>query len=146
MKRKILSVSPPQFKTENTSPISPKQSNLDKTLESEVRGYVLTFPTVVQKAQGSILTDTQSKEFIDFFCRSGSLKYGLNNPSVKKALLEYIKSDGVQHSLDTATQAKLDFLSAFEKVILKPRGLEYKIQFTGPTGANAVEAKPDLLS
>jgi len=31
-------------------------------------------------------------------------------------------------------------LTTFENVILKPRKLEYKIQFTGPTGTNAVEA------
>ena len=39
-----------------------------------------------------------------------------------------------------ATAAKRDFLEAFEQVILQPRGLEYKLQFPGPGGANAVEA------
>src|SRR5262249_42598136 len=42
--------------------------------------------------------------------------------------------------LDMATAAKRDFLEAFEAVIMRPRGLEYKLQFPGPGGANAVEA------
>jgi diaminobutyrate-2-oxoglutarate transaminase len=32
------------------------------------------------------------------------------------------------------------FLERFEEVILKPRGMDYKIQFPGPTGTNSVEA------
>jgi len=55
-------------------------------------------------------------------------------------LISYIQDDGIQHSLDTATRAKIEFLRSFERIILKPRNLQYKIQFTGPTGTNAVEA------
>lgn len=36
--------------------------------------------------------------------------------------------------------AKREFLECFEQIILRPRGLTYKFQFTGHTGANAVEA------
>jgi diaminobutyrate-2-oxoglutarate transaminase len=38
------------------------------------------------------------------------------------------------------TEAKAQFLAAFEDIILTPRGMDYRLQFTGPTGANAVEA------
>lgn len=109
-------------------------------LESNVRGYVRVFPTVFEKAKGSILTDTKGKKYIDFFCGAGSLNYGHNNHYAKEALLQYIQNDGIQHSLDTATHAKVEFLCTFEDTILKPRNLDYKIQFTGPTGTNAVEA------
>jgi diaminobutyrate-2-oxoglutarate transaminase len=44
------------------------------------------------------------------------------------------------HGLDTATIAKVELLEAIEDVLLQPRKLDYKIQFTGPTGTNAVEA------
>lgn len=109
-------------------------------VESEVRGYVRLFPTVFDKAQGSILTDTSGKEYIDFFCGAGTLNYGHNNPAANQALITYIQNDGIQHSLDTATKAKVEFLQTFEELILKPREMDYKIQFTGPTGTNAVEA------
>jgi diaminobutyrate-2-oxoglutarate transaminase len=39
-----------------------------------------------------------------------------------------------------ATGAKRDFMETFEKLVLKPRKMKYKLQFTGPTGTNAVEA------
>lgn len=52
----------------------------------------------------------------------------------------YLLSDGILHALDIATDMKINFINTFENTILKPRGLSYKLQFTGPTGANAVEA------
>ena len=50
-----------------------------------------------------------------------------------------MQEDGIVHGLDMATTAKKEFLQTFESLILKPRNLEYKLQFTGPTGTNAVE-------
>src|SRR3546814_19218129 len=41
---------------------------------------------------------------------------------------------------DMYTEAKAAFIECFEKLILEPRGMDYRLQFTGPTGANAVEA------
>ena len=38
------------------------------------------------------------------------------------------------------TIAKRDFLTAFDELILRPRQLDYRVQFPGPGGANAVEA------
>lgn len=109
-------------------------------MESEVRGYVRAFPTVFTSAKGSTLTNADGKSYVDFFAGAGALNYGHNNPKAKQALIEYIQGDGVQHSLDMATEAKVAFVQRFEEIILKPRGLDYKIQFTGPTGTNAVEA------
>lgn len=143
-KQKTILSKPPQFNKEDDATLAPRKAPSIETIESEVRGYVRSFPTVFNKAQGSILTNTEGKEYIDFFCGAGSLNYGHNNPNAKKALLEYIENDGIQHSLDTSTKAKLEFLNTFETVILKPRNLDYKIQFTGPTGTNAVEAAVKL--
>ena len=109
-------------------------------LESQVRTYSRSFPAVFEKARGSFLYDVQGKRYIDFFCGAGSLNYGHNNPALKGVILDYLNSDGIVHSLDMATSAKARFLERFESVILAPRGMEYKIQFTGPTGTNAVEA------
>jgi len=109
-------------------------------LESEVRGYIRSFPVVFSRARGSSLVDEAGREYIDFFSGAGTLNYGHNNPVLKRRLLEYLEADGVVHGLDMATVAKREFLEAFERVILRPRGLDYKIQFPGPTGTNAVEA------
>lgn len=108
--------------------------------ESQVRGYVRSFPTVFETAKGSVLTDTTGAEFLDFFAGAGTLNYGHNNDRISNAMIEYIQSDGILHGLDMATKAKRAFLEKFIDTILEPRKLPYKIQFTGPTGTNCIES------
>ncbi len=108
--------------------------------ESEVRSYCRNFPTVFTTAKGPFLYDEEGGEYIDFFCGAGGLNYGHNNDYIKEKVVEYLQSDGVMHALDMYTAPKRDFLTFYEEKILKPRGLNYKIQFPGPTGTNAVEA------
>ncbi len=109
-------------------------------LESEVRGYVRAYPTVFKTASNARQVDEDDKSYIDFFAGAGVLNFGHNNPRMKKALIEYIESDGVAHSLDMATTAKRGFIEKFAETILEPRGMDYKLQFMGPTGTNSVEA------
>ncbi|GAC49785.1 diaminobutyrate--2-oxoglutarate transaminase [Gordonia aichiensis] len=108
--------------------------------ESEVRSYCRNWPTVFGRARGSWITDTEGREYLDFFAGAGALNYGHNHPILKEALLEYISADGITHGLDMATVAKGQFLETFQNKILAPRGLDYKVQFPGPTGTNAVES------
>lgn len=108
--------------------------------ESEVRSYCRTWPTTFETATGSWLTDHRGERYLDFFAGAGALNYGHNNPKLKAALVNYLLDDGVVHGLDMATGAKAAFLEEFERLILAPRGLDYKVQFPGPTGANAVES------
>ena len=109
-------------------------------LESEVRSYARSFPRVFNRASGEYLYDSDGTEFLDFLAGAGTLNYGHNNPLFKQALLEYIEADGITHGLDLHTIAKQRFLETFQAKILRPRGLDYQVQFTGPTGTNAVEA------
>lgn len=108
--------------------------------ESNVRSYCRSFPVEFVCAENATLVAASGERYIDFLSGCGSLNYGHNDPDMKQALLAYISSNGIAHSLDLHTQAKNAFISAFVKYILKPRRLDYKIQFTGPTGTNAVEA------
>lgn len=109
-------------------------------LESEVRSYCRHFPRVFVKAIDSRLIAEDGQEYVDFLAGAGVINYGHNNRTLKQRLIEYLQADAITHSLDIATAAKRDFLEAFDEVILQPRGLQYKLQFPGPGGANAVEA------
>lgn len=109
-------------------------------LESEVQCYARCFPNTFSKAQGAEIWDTENHRYLDFLAGAGSLNFGHNNPIMKQALLEFIESDGITHSLDLHTSAKQQFLTAMRDLILRPRNLDYVVQFTGPTGTNAVEA------
>lgn len=107
--------------------------------ESEVRGYIRSFPTIFAKAKGAEIWDEDGKRYIDFFAGAGALNYGHNNPVINQAMIDHLQNDGIQHALDMGTVAKRDFINTFVNNILKPRDLDYKLQFVGPTGTNAVE-------
>jgi diaminobutyrate-2-oxoglutarate transaminase len=109
-------------------------------LESKVRSYCRSWPVVFDRAQGSWLYDEDGRPYLDFFAGAGTLNYGHNDPVLKRALLSYLSSERVIHSLDMYTVAKREFLESFEELVLAPRGLDYRIQFPGPAGTNAVEA------
>ena len=109
--------------------------------ESNVMSYGRSFPRMFSKSSGALMFSEQGEQFIDFFSGAGSLNYGHNNPRLKKKLIEYIELDGVSQGLDMFTTAKKNFIDTFNELILKPRGMDdYVLQFTGPTGTNAVEA------
>lgn len=108
--------------------------------ESSVRSYCRSFPATFASAKGAFLTDATGRSYIDFLAGAGALNYGHNHDAIKAALMDYIAADGLTHGLDLHTVAKRRFLEKFEQQILRPRGLDYKVQFTGPTGTNAVEA------
>lgn len=106
--------------------------------ESSVRSYCRAFPSVFCKAKGSIITDLDGKEYIDFFCGAGSVNYGHNNDYIKSKMMAFLENDGFMHALDMMTEAKADFIEYFEKNVLEPRNMNYKILFPNPTGTNAV--------
>ncbi|WP_439524225.1 diaminobutyrate--2-oxoglutarate transaminase [Marivita sp.] len=108
--------------------------------ESEARSYCRGMPAVFTSASGSEMTDDTGKTWIDFLAGCSSLNYGHNDPDMKAALIEHITNDGIAHGLDLHTNTKAAFLESFEKHILAPRGMDHRVMFTGPTGANAVEA------
>ena len=109
-------------------------------IESEVQSYARSFPRVFNRAEGEFMWDEDGQQYLDFLAGAGTLNYGHNNSIFKDALLKYIESNGITHGLDLHTKAKGEFLQAFNDHILTPRGMEYMVQFTGPTGTNAVEA------
>ena len=112
--------------------------------ESAVRGYIRSFPTIFDKAMGSELFDEDGKRYIDFFAGAGTLNYGHNPERAVEAQIAYLQARRIAHGLDKATVAKKEFLEAFVDKILVPRGMNYKLQFTGPTGTNCTEAAMKL--
>ncbi|WP_187393971.1 diaminobutyrate--2-oxoglutarate transaminase [Oceaniovalibus sp. ACAM 378] len=108
--------------------------------ESEARSYCRDMGAVFTRASGSEMFDAEGNRYIDFLAGCSSLNYGHNDPDMKAALIEHISGDGIAHGLDFHTDAKSAFLKAYEDNILTPRGMDYKVMMTGPTGTNAVEA------
>jgi diaminobutyrate-2-oxoglutarate transaminase len=115
-------------------------SSVFSRLESNVRSYCRSFPAVFQSAKGAQLYDEHGNAYLDFFAGAGALNYGHNPDAIKQRLIDYLQRDGITHGLDLYTGAKQQFIETFQNLVLAPRGLQYKLQFCGPTGTNAVEA------
>jgi diaminobutyrate-2-oxoglutarate transaminase len=111
-----------------------------ETYESEIRAYSRVYPAVFVKGDNARQTDEDDKEYIDFYAGAGVLNFGHNNPKLIQPVIEYLQSGGVLHTLDMMTPPKRAFIQAFVETILQPRNMNYKLQFMGPTGTNAVEA------
>ncbi|MGW8957691.1 diaminobutyrate--2-oxoglutarate transaminase [Paenibacillus sp. NPDC055715] len=114
--------------------------NTFEALESNVRSYCRSFPVVFNKAKNDVMYTEAGEGYIDFFAGAGALNYGHNNDFMKNRILDYLTSDRIMHGLDMYTTAKQEFIESFSERILQPKDLNYKLQFCGPTGTNAVEA------
>ncbi len=108
--------------------------------ESDIRAYSRAYPAVFVKGDNARQIDEEGKEYIDFYAGAGVLNFGHNNQNMTSAMVEYLQSGGVIHTLDMMTPPKREFIKAFVETILQPRKMNYKLQFMGPTGTNAVEA------
>ena len=114
--------------------------NVFDLYESNVRSYCRKFTAVFDRAKNAELFTKDGARYIDFFSGAGAVNYGHNNPYIKKEIMSFFENDKLVHALDMHTEEKAKFIETFETMILKPRGLDYKIMFCGSTGANGVEA------
>ncbi|MEH1828480.1 MAG: diaminobutyrate--2-oxoglutarate transaminase [Nostoc sp.] len=114
--------------------------NIFEKRESNVRSYCRNFPAIFHRAKDSIVYTESGEEYIDFFAGAGALNYGHNHDYIKQKVMSYLDADGIAHALDMYTSAKEKFLAKFDEVVLSSKKLDYRIQFCGPTGTNAVEA------
>nr|WP_249808058.1 aminotransferase class III-fold pyridoxal phosphate-dependent enzyme [Bradyrhizobium sp. 45] len=118
-----------------------------EVLKSTVRSYSRSFPAIFSRARGSVVLTEYGRKAIDFLSGAGALNYGHKNHQVKADIAEYFASDAIVHGLDMATAAKLatryrprGFMETSSSLIRRERNLRYRFQFSGPTGADAIES------
>ena len=109
-------------------------------LESNVRSYSRSWPVEFEKGSGVTITAADGTEYLDFFAGAGALNYGHNEPRLKQVVIDHLVGDRLMHSLDMFTTVRSDFIRTFKRLILDPRGLDYKLMFPGPAGTTATEA------
>lgn len=121
--------------------LTPTHTNSDylarqDKMESAVRSYPRKLPIAIAKASGAWVTDADGNEYLDFLAGAGTLALGHNHPAITQAIKEVVDSGLPLHTLDITTPLK----DAFSEALLSYFGDDYVLQFTGPTGADAVEA------
>ena len=75
----------------------------------EFEVIVEAFQRFLLSLKGYKLWDVDGKEYIDFFSGAGALNYGHNDEKMKQVLIDYLLEDGIIHSLDMGTSAKVNF-------------------------------------
>ncbi|MGD9697114.1 MAG: diaminobutyrate--2-oxoglutarate transaminase family protein [Thermoleophilia bacterium] len=132
-----------------TPPAHARATDLDPILdrqerrESAARSYPRRLPVVLARARGVTVTDTSGREYIDCLAGAGALPLGHHHPVVTEALRRALDDEVPLTTLDLATPLKDEFTDELFAVL--PAGLaDGRVQFCGPTGADAIEAAVKL--
>jgi diaminobutyrate-2-oxoglutarate transaminase len=128
----------PQVTGELPGPRSAALLARQERRESNARTYPRHFPFAIQQARGSFIQDLDGNVFIDFLAGAGVLSLGHNHPELVAVAAQQMAI--FTHGLDMPTPAKDAFTSAQLDMLPAPMRDRMKIQFCGPTGANAVDA------
>lgn len=107
--------------------------------ESNARSYPRKFPISIKSAQGAWITDVEGKQYLDCLAGAGTLALGHNHPAVIEAIRQVLDSQLPLHTLDLTTPLK-DKFSETVLNLLPGSADNWRLQFCGPTGADANEA------
>jgi diaminobutyrate-2-oxoglutarate transaminase len=113
--------------------------------ESAARTYANAFDRVMARGYGTRVVDTAGREYLDCLASAGTLALGHNHPRVRAAVEDFLRSGHVQQALDITTPAKHDFLRTLYGMLPPALATHAKVQFCGPSGADAIEAAVKLF-
>ncbi len=113
--------------------------------ESNARSYPRRIPLALKQASGIYVKDTHGQIFMDCLAGAGTLALGHNHPVIVEALREVLDSGLPLHTLDLTTPVKDQFVEDIFAVLPEAFAKRARIQFCGPTGADAVEAAIKLV-
>ena len=113
--------------------------------ESNARSYPRKLPLVLERAHGIFVQDISGQVFIDFLAGAGTLALGHNHPLVVEAIQNALASGLPMHTLDLSTPVKDAFVQELFDCLPASLAHNARIQFCGPSGADAVEAAMKLV-
>lgn len=108
--------------------------------ESEVRSYPRRLPIAIKSSRGVIVEDTKGQLYIDCLACAGALPLGYNHSEINQVLIEQINTGVPYQTLDLTTPNKDAFIKAVMQFLPANFAKTARIQFCGPSGADAVEA------
>lgn len=118
---------------------------LQKRRESSARTYPRKLPLALTEAHGLTVKDADGKTYFDCLAGAGTLALGHNHPIVVEAMQEVLASGLPLHTLDLTTPVKEQFVDELFASLPPEFASRARIQFCGPSGADAVEAAVKLV-
>jgi diaminobutyrate-2-oxoglutarate transaminase len=116
-----------------------------KERESNARSYPRRLPVALASGDGVHVTDTEGRVFIDCLAGAGALALGHNHPVVKEALQQALRGGVPLQTLDLTTPVKQRFVDALFASLPESFAKNARVQFCGPSGADATEAAVKLV-
>ena len=113
--------------------------------ESNARTYPRRFPIAISSAQGIYIKDTEGKSYFDCLAGAGTLSLGHNHPVIVEAIRTALDNNLPLLTLDLTTPIKDQFVEELFASLPPELAQNAKIQFCGPTGADATEAAVKLV-
>ncbi|GHA36773.1 pyridoxal phosphate-dependent class III aminotransferase [Photobacterium aphoticum] len=108
--------------------------------ESEVRSYPRRLPLAITKASGVLVEDSRGQLFLDCLAGAGTLAMGYNHPEINQAIIDQLHAGLPYQTLDITTPVKDKFIKEVMNFLPAEFAKNARIQFCGPSGADAVEA------
>ncbi|WP_177167864.1 aspartate aminotransferase family protein [Marininema mesophilum] len=113
--------------------------------ESNARSYPRRIPIAIREASGIHVTDIEGNVHYDCLAGAGTLALGHNHPAVIEAIKKTLDGKYPLHTLDLTTPIKDEFVEELFSLLPSHFSSRAKIQFCGPTGADAIEAALKLV-
>ncbi|MFD2672396.1 diaminobutyrate--2-oxoglutarate transaminase [Marinicrinis sediminis] len=113
--------------------------------ESNARSYPRRIPIALREGKGIVVKDVEGKSYYDCLSGAGTLALGHHHPAVTEAMQDVWKSGVPLHTLDLTSPVKEAFMKELLAFLPASFARDARIQFCGPTGADAVEAAVKLV-
>lgn len=113
--------------------------------ESNARSYPRRLPIAMVEAHGLYVKDADGNTYMDCLAGAGTLALGHNHPVVIEAIRDLLDTGLPLHTLDFPTPVKDRFVEDLFSSLPPTFAERARIQFCGPTGADAVEAAVKLV-
>jgi diaminobutyrate-2-oxoglutarate transaminase len=106
--------------------------------ESSVRTYPRGLPIAIKRGMGSYVEDLDGNVFIDFLTGAGAMPLGHSHPELVEAIAHQLPL--LTHGLDFPTEIRDEFISTQLSMLPETMRSHMRIEFCGPSGADAVDA------
>ncbi|EFM10287.1 2,4-diaminobutyrate 4-transaminase [Paenibacillus curdlanolyticus YK9] len=113
--------------------------------ESNARSYPRKLPVALTEAAGMKVKDADGNWYFDCLAGAGTLALGHNHPVVIEAIRGVLDTGLPLHTLDLTTPVKEHFVDELFASLPPAFAARAKVQFCGPSGADAVEAALKLV-
>jgi diaminobutyrate-2-oxoglutarate transaminase len=128
----------PSVCTPVPGPLSAQLLERQAQYESSVRTYPRGLPIAIRRGAGSYVEDLDGNVFIDFLAGAGAVPLGHSHAELVEAIARQLPL--LTHGLDFPTQIRDEFISAQLSMLPESMRASTRIEFCGPSGADAVDA------